>query len=172
MNEQEQQSRQFEQRYRVGSAPKVSARPQAHERRKARQQSRKGSGSGGQYGSDTGKFTLIHAFRCAAQGIWDTSHERNFRIETGFMVACIVLGFAFGISVTEWLVVIICFGLVLGGECFNSALEALVDLASPGYHELARKAKDAAAGGVLLFSLASLVIGICLFAPRIVGLFF
>lgn len=115
-------------------------------------------------------FSLASAFRCALQGILDTAHERNFHIELCFMVLCIVLGFAFGISVTEWLVVVVCFGMVLGGECINSSIEAVVDLASPEFHELARKAKDAAAGGVLLFSVASFVVGVIIFVPRILGM--
>lgn len=115
-------------------------------------------------------FSLLAAFRAAAQGIADTSHERNFHIELVFMVVCIALGFFFGISMFEWLVVVVCFGLVLGGECINSSIEAIVDLASPDYHELARKSKDAAAGGVLLFSLASLVVGLIIFVPRILAL--
>ncbi len=115
-------------------------------------------------------FSLFAAFRCAAQGIIDTAHERNFHIELCFMVLCIVMGFAFGISAFEWLIVVVCFGLVLGGECLNSSIEAIVDLASPEFHELARKSKDAAAGGVLLFSLASFVVGLIIFAPRIMAL--
>ena len=97
-------------------------------------------------------FSLFAAFRCAGRGIIDTAHERNFHIE----FACMLL--------------VVCFGLVLGGECLNSSIEAIVDLASPEYHELARKSKDAAAGGVLLFSLASLVVGLIIFAPRILCL--
>lgn len=116
------------------------------------------------------KFTLFQAFSCAWQGICDTAKERNFRIELCFMVLCIILGFYFSISLIEWLIVLICFGLVLGGECFNTALEAIVDLASPEYNELARIAKDAAAGGVLLFSIASLFVGIIMFLPRILSL--
>lgn len=114
-------------------------------------------------------FSLVDAFKCAGQGIIDTSHERNFRIELCFMVLCIVLGVFFAISVVEWCIVVVCFGLVLGGECFNSAMEAVVDLASPERHELARKAKDAAAGGVLLFSIASFVVGVVMFLPRILS---
>ena len=66
---------------------------------------------------------------------------------------------------------ILCFGLVLGGECFNTALEAIVDLASPEFHELARIAKDAAAGGVFICSIASFVIGFIIFFPRIMDMF-
>lgn len=115
-------------------------------------------------------FSLQQAFSCAWQGIADSAKERNFRIELCFMILCIVLGFVFGISSGEWIVVILCFGLVLGGECFNTALEAVVDLSSPQYHELARIAKDAAAGGVFLFSIASFVIGVIVFLPRILQL--
>ena len=117
-----------------------------------------------------GGFSLGRAFACAARGIADTAHERNFRIELAFLVLCVVLGFAFGISAVEWLACLICFGLVLGGECLNSAIEAVVDLACPEQAELARRAKDAAAGGVLVFSLASLAVGLVIFAPRLVAL--
>ena len=112
------------------------------------------------------KFSLLQAFKCAFEGIFATAKERNFKIELCFMTLAIVLGLVFSISFLEWLCVIICFGLVLGGEVTNSAIESVVDLASPEYHELAKKAKDCAAGGVLLFSIASFVIGCRIFIPR------
>ena len=56
-------------------------------------------------------------------------------------------------------------------ETLNTAIEAVVDLASPGYHELARKAKDCAAGAALAGAIASLVVGIIVFAPRLLALF-
>jgi len=52
---------------------------------------------------------------------------------------------------------------------FNTAVEALVDIVSPGYHPLAKVAKDVAAGGVLVTALMSLVVAYLLFAPRIFG---
>jgi len=116
------------------------------------------------------KFSLLQAFKCAFEGIFATAKERNFKIELCFMTLAIVLGLVFSISFLEWLCVIICFGLVLGGEVINSAIESVVDLASPEYHELAKKAKDCAAGGVLLFSIASFVIGCLIFIPRILSL--
>lgn len=116
------------------------------------------------------KFSLLQAFKCAFEGIFATAKERNFKIELCFMALAIVLGLVFSISFLEWLCVIICFGLVLGGEVINSAIEAVVDLTSPEYHELAKKAKDCAAGGVLLFSIASFIIGCLIFIPRILSL--
>ncbi len=115
-------------------------------------------------------FSPFSAFQCALHGIRDTSQERNFKIEICFMVLCIVLGAFFAITTFEWLIVIVCFSLVLGAECFNTSLEAVVDLVSPDYQELARIAKDASAGAVFIFSLASFVIGIIIFLPRILTL--
>lgn len=117
-------------------------------------------------------FSFADALRCAAKGIALASKERNFRIDIVFALVTIALGFICSISTTEWLIVIVCFGLVLGGETFNSALEALVDLVSPDYHVLAGKAKDCAAGAVLLFALASFVIGCIIFIPKLLTLIF
>ncbi len=111
--------------------------------------------------------SLTDAFKNAGAGIVKTSVERNFRIELGFLVLVVVLGLFYHISVLEWAVVFVCCALVLGGECLNSSLEAIVDLASPDYHELAGKAKDCAAGAVLVFSLGSLAVGVIIFLPRI-----
>ena len=120
---------------------------------------------------DGSKNPLGRAFACAFAGIRDASKGRNFRIECGIGVIAILLGFAFRVNQAEWLAIIICIGVVLGLECANTALEAVVDLASPGYHELARRAKDCAAGAVLIASIASFVVAIIVFAPRIIGFF-
>ena len=82
-------------------------------------------------------FSLFSAFRCAGRGIIDTAHERNFHIEFACMLLCIILGFVFGISPYEWLVVVVCFGLVLGGECLNSSIEAMSLLANQKTLQLA-----------------------------------
>lgn len=110
--------------------------------------------------------------RCALKGIVFTSKERNFRIDIVFALVTIALGFICQISAIEWLIVIVCFGLVLGGEAFNSAVESIVDLASPDYHALAGKAKDCAAGAVLLFAIAAFVIGCIIFIPKLLTLIF
>lgn len=117
-------------------------------------------------------FTFLAALRCACKGIAFASKERNFRIDVVFALFTIALGFICAISTAEWLIVIICFALVLGGEAFNSALESVVDLASPDYHALAGKAKDCAAGAVLLFAIASFVIGCIIFVPKLLALIF
>ena len=119
-----------------------------------------------------GKQSLVSAFKNAGWGITTAAKERNFKIELGFGVAAIILGVAFSIDFTQWAVIALCIGVVLGGECVNTALEAVVDLASPDYHELARVAKDCAAGAVLVNSLAALFVAAFIFLPKILGLFF
>ena len=114
---------------------------------------------------------LPESFACASRGIAHTcATGRNFKIQLGFAVAAIVLGIAFSIDVTQWAVISICIGCVLGGECMNTALESIVDLASPGYHDLAKHAKDCAAGAVLVCSFGSLFVAAFIFLPKILAL--
>ena len=111
--------------------------------------------------------SLASAFANAFKGIAAASRERNFRIECGIGVVALVLNAVLGVSAAEWAVVVACAGLVLALECLNTALEAAVDLASPGWNDLAGLAKDAAAGAVLAASIASLVVGLIIYVPRI-----
>lgn len=114
--------------------------------------------------------TLIQAFGHAADGICRAARERNFKIEIGFGIAAIVLGIGLRIDLSEWAIVAVCIGCVLGGECLNTSLEALVDLASPEYNELAKVAKDCAAGAVLICSIASLFVAAFIFLPKMIAL--
>ena len=117
------------------------------------------------------RISLIAAFKYAFKGIGHAFMEgRNFKIECIIGIAAIVLGFIFKIDVPSWLAVVICIGLVLGAECANTAIESVVDLVSPEYHDLARIAKDCAAGAVLLFALAALIVAVVLYAPPLLAI--
>ena len=74
------------------------------------------------------------------------------------------------ITCAEWLAVIAAIGLVWTAEGLNTAIEALVDLVSPEQHPLAGRAKDVAAGAVLLAALAATAIGLLVFGPRLLAL--
>lgn len=93
--------------------------------------------------------------------------ERNARIESLIGAAAVLLGLWLGISPVEWAVVITLIALVLGLEMINTAIEAAVDLTSPQTHPLAKKAKDSAAGAVVTAALASVLVGLLLFGPRL-----
>ncbi len=103
--------------------------------------------------------------RFAAQGIrYATTHERNFRIDLVFLFFSAVLAAYLQLDFLRWSILFLCWGLVLGAELMNSAVEAVVDLAQPEYHDLARIAKDCAAGAVLISAAMAAVIGTLLLA--------
>lgn len=93
--------------------------------------------------------------------------EHNAWIHCAATVMVIAAGIFFEINKTEWCLVVLCIGMVLAAEGFNTAIEKLTDLASPGYDKLAGKVKDIAAGAVLITAIAAATIGFIIFIPKI-----
>lgn len=93
--------------------------------------------------------------------------QRNARIEVVCAAFACTLGFWLHISRIEWAVIVLMIAMGLALEGVNSAIEAVVDLASPEYHRLAKVAKDVAAGAVLLAAGASVFIALLIFGPRV-----
>jgi diacylglycerol kinase (ATP) len=81
--------------------------------------------------------------------------------------AAIVAGLVLRIGAADWACVLTAIGLVLTAETLNTVVEALTDLCTDEYHPLAKIAKDAAAGAVLISSAAALGVGIAVFLPRL-----
>ncbi|MBA4032029.1 MAG: hypothetical protein C0478_14220 [Planctomyces sp.] len=79
----------------------------------------------------------------------------------------IVLGAVLGCTLTEWCLLALTIGLVLCCEVINTSIEWVVDLASPDVHVLAGRAKDCAAGAVLLASIMAVVVGLLIFTPKL-----
>jgi|HigsolmetaAR201D_1030396.scaffolds.fasta_scaffold04003_6 diacylglycerol kinase (ATP) len=115
--------------------------------------------------------TLLHAFSYAGEGIWYLiGTQRNAKIHTAIAIGVVLMGALLQIDRLEWVMLVLIIALVIAAEGFNTALEALVDLASPTYHPLAKVAKDVAAGAVLLTAIAAVVIGMLIFLPRLLTL--
>jgi diacylglycerol kinase len=113
----------------------------------------------------------IESFGYAIKGIKVVfGHEPNMNIHLAITSMVIGSGFLLGISTTEWILCLICFGMVIGMEMMNSALETVVNLVSPEQHPLAAKAKDVAAGAVLICAIISATVGIIIFGPKIFDL--
>ncbi|MCS6786646.1 MAG: diacylglycerol kinase family protein [Thiobacillaceae bacterium] len=112
---------------------------------------------------------LAQAFVCAGRGIALAARQRNFRIHLTIAGAVVLAGLGLRITAVEWALVILCFGLVLGLEAANSALEALADRLHPAHDRMIGQAKDLAAGAVLLASLAAAVVGLIVFLPRLLA---
>jgi diacylglycerol kinase len=118
-------------------------------------------------GDKGGRQGLLESFRNAGAGIRAALSQRNMRIHVAAAVVVIAAGSLLGLTASEWTAVILCIASVLGLELLNTAIEAVVDLASPEPHPLARKAKDAAAGAVLVAALASVAVGLFVFIPAV-----
>ena len=83
------------------------------------------------------------------------------------MVCVIIAGFMFEISLVEWCVCFILFGLILSLELVNTAIEAVVDLVTEERKSLAKIAKDTAAGAALVSAIMAIVIGLIIFVPKL-----
>lgn len=99
--------------------------------------------------------------------------ERNMKNHIFSAVCAITMGLFLKLSVVEWLFLMFSIFLVIILEILNSAIECIVDLATD-YHFsiLAKKAKDMAAGAVLMMSLCALLTGMIIFLPKIWHLIF
>jgi diacylglycerol kinase (ATP) len=95
--------------------------------------------------------------------------QANARIHLIAAFAVLGAGMFFRVSRAEWMLLALAICLVFMAEALNTALEFLTDLVSPGYHELAGKAKDTAAGAVLICALGAAGVGIAIFAPRVLA---
>lgn len=89
-------------------------------------------------------------------------NEPNFRIEVFIGILAVAGALLLNVSPAP---ILLCCALVLGLELLNSALEALTDLVSPQPHPLAKVAKDAGAGAVLLASIISVLVGLWTLGP-------
>lgn len=107
---------------------------------------------------------FFKSFGYAINGIWSgVADQLNLKVQIGVALMVIAAGFYFQITATEWCLILLCIGMVLGLEMMNSAIESLVDLVTLERKPLAGKIKDIAAGAVLLVSFMSLVVGVIVF---------
>lgn len=118
-----------------------------------------------------GKNPLYKSFGYAFEGIFTgIEKERNMKIHCLAMLCVVVLGFLVKISVLEWCLCLILFGLILSLELVNTAIEAVVDLVTEERKPLAKLSKDVAAGAVLIASIMAAGVGIIIFFPKILAL--
>jgi len=112
----------------------------------------------------------LESFRHAVNGIRSTAQrERNFRIHIVFAVLAIGVCIVFRVEFVYFVMVGFSVFFVMATELINTAVEALVDMYCRGKpHPLAKLAKDAAAGAVLLAAVQALIVGV-LVAISVIG---
>lgn len=115
------------------------------------------------------KFTksFLHAVRGIRHAF---RNERNFRIESAFALAVLFLTFFFPLPATERAAVILTIGVVLALEILNTAVEWLMDVLQPEYHESVKVVKDLSAAAVLIASVFAMLVGVVVFAPYMAGM--
>ncbi len=115
---------------------------------------------------------LIRSFGYAFKGVaYATTSQLNFRIHLVATVLVVILGYCLKISTSEWQWVMLCITIVLVTEIFNTMIETLVDLVSPGYNEKAGRIKDMSAGAVVIAAIFALATGLIIFIPKLLMLF-
>jgi len=95
--------------------------------------------------------------------------EHNARIHLFAVVIVITAGVMLNISIIEWLFIIFSIGFVFAMEFFNSSIENISDFISPEKHDMIKKIKDLAAGGVLTSAITAFIIGCTIFLPKILN---
>ncbi|MBR6433364.1 MAG: diacylglycerol kinase family protein [Bacteroides sp.] len=97
--------------------------------------------------------------------------EQNLSFHLIAAIIVVIAGFILSITKIEWTIVILCIGVVIAAELFNTAIERLVDLVSPQQHPIAGKVKDIAAGAVLVCAVTAAIIGLIIFVPYLTRFF-
>lgn len=113
----------------------------------------------------------LKSFKHAANGLAIFfREEHNARVHLLMAMCFVIAGFYFHITHLEWIAIVMSIGFVIGMEALNSAIESLADYVCPERDDMIKKVKDLSAASVLLAAISALVVGIIVFAPRLMEL--
>ncbi len=120
-----------------------------------------------------GSFTLrsrVNSFRCAVLGVRTMlKSQHNAWLHALATIAVCGTGAYFGLTRSEWCWIILAIVAVWTAEALNTAFEFLADVASPGFDPLIEKAKDVAAGAVLISAVGAMMVGILTIGPYLLS---
>ncbi len=115
---------------------------------------------------------FIHSFKYAFEGIkYAFYNEVNIFVMIIMAIIAMVLGVILKLSYVECLIIVLLIGVILSLELINTAIEAVVDLATEKMHAKAKVAKDCASASVAVLSIFAIILGIMIYLPKIVELF-
>ncbi|WZL74637.1 diacylglycerol kinase [Clostridiaceae bacterium 35-E11] len=111
---------------------------------------------------------LIDSFNYAIDGIIHTlKTQRNMRIHFCMATITLIFSLFFKLSKLEILILFVTIALVIVTEMINTAIEATIDLITEEYHDLAKIAKNVAAGAVLIAAINAVVVGYLVFFDQL-----
>ena len=112
----------------------------------------------------------VRSFRCAIRGLRVMIvSQHNAWIHALATIIVLLVSVYFRLTRAEWCWIIVAIISVWTAEALNTAFEFLTDVASPEFHPLAEKAKDVAAGAVLITAIGSALIGLIIFGPYLIA---
>ncbi len=108
----------------------------------------------------------IASFRYAIHGWWYViGSQKNAWIHAAASIGVLILGLWLALPARDWAVLVIVIAMVWSAEFFNTSIEAVVDLASPTHHPLAKVGKDVGAAAVLIAAGAAVLVGLLILGP-------
>ena len=116
---------------------------------------------------------FFHSFTYPIKGLkYAYRNEQNLAVDVGIALIVIIAGFVLRVSISEWAILLLTIGLVISCELINTAIEAVVDLVTEEYHPLAKVAKDTSAAAVFIFAVIAVIVGLIIFLPKLIDIFF
>ena len=112
--------------------------------------------------------SFVYAFNGIKHGFIT---QLNIKVHIIISILVIVAGFLLNISLNQWILIIIVMAMVFSAELINTAIEGVVDIISPDYDKKAGLIKDCAAAAVLITAIAAAIVGMLIFAPKLIELF-
>ena len=113
------------------------------------------------------------SFNNAFRGIsWAITNQKNFKVHLSVSFLVLLFAYLLQISRLEMLLLIICIAFGLGAEMINTAIEAMTDLITVEWKKEAKIAKDISAGMVLVIAIGTIIIGLYIFLPKIIAIFY
>lgn len=115
---------------------------------------------------------LLHSIQYSIEGlIYAYRYEQSLWIHGVASIFSVCLGIIFRIKLSEWAIVFIALGAILGIELMNTAIEATVDLVTLETHPLAKIAKDCGSAASFIMTLVAMVICLFVFGPYFMDVF-
>lgn len=120
-------------------------------------------------GKKMGLGRLLNSFKYSWEGLkYAYKYEQSMAIHVSATALVIIAGFVFKISYVEWILCLFMIGIIVATELINTAIEAVVDLACPVEHPLAKIAKDTASAAVFAYTIIATITGTMVFLPHII----
>lgn len=114
-------------------------------------------------------FKVLKSFTYAFKGIASGFAERNMRVHGTAAVMVVFLAFFFRVSMMEWILLLLMIGLVMSAELVNTAIEEVCNCMRDELglkYKSSQRARDVAAGAVLVLAILAALIGGIIFFPR------